>query len=74
MSYPIPAIRHGADGKGVEITLNGLRIICEQLKRAIPGQIETMRELTAIEHREARGHLRNLLDLIDALELARELR
>jgi hypothetical protein len=74
MTYPVPAIRHDADGKGVRITPNGLHIICEQLKAALPPHIEAMRDLPAYEHRQARGHLRNLLDLIDTVEFAREIR
>ncbi|MDB5710529.1 MAG: hypothetical protein JWL96_2599 [Sphingomonas bacterium] len=74
MTYPVPAIRHDADGKGVRITPNGLHIICEHLKLALPPHIEAMRDLPAYEHRQARGHLRNLLDLIDTVEFVRELR
>jgi hypothetical protein len=68
MSYPLPATRRSLDGEGLEVTATGVQIICEHLKRAIDARLDTLRCLSGPDHCQARGHLRNLLDLVDALE------
>jgi hypothetical protein len=68
MTYPVPAIRHEADGKGVEITPGGMRIIYDQLRLVIDDKVAGLRGLAVYDHRCARAELRNLIDLIDTVE------
>jgi hypothetical protein len=68
LTYPVPAIRHAGDGRGVEITPGGLRIIYDQLKAVIDDKVAGLRDLAMYDHRCARAELRNLIDLIDTLE------
>jgi hypothetical protein len=67
-TYPVPAIRLAGEGKGVEITTGGLRIVYDQLKLALDDKVAGLSGLAMYDHRCARADLRNLLDLIDALE------